>query len=115
MGIGGNGYEQQLRTALATGAARAIHIACGRAHDPWNVARLLRALIERERPQLVLMGKQAVDDDANQTGQFLAASAVGPGVGALVGVLGFAASFAIVAALPLLALPVVPRDDVSAD
>ncbi len=52
---------------------------------------------------------------AQNTGQFLAASAVGPGVGALVGVLGFAASFAIVAALPLLALPVVPRDDVSHD
>jgi MFS family permease len=52
---------------------------------------------------------------AQNTGQFLAASAVGPGVGALVGVLGFAASFAIVAALPLLALPVVPRADVSHD
>jgi electron transfer flavoprotein beta subunit len=73
VGIGGDGYEQQLRTALATGAARAIHIACGPALDPWNVARLLRSLVERERPQLVLMGKQAVDDDANQTGQFLAA------------------------------------------
>lgn len=52
---------------------------------------------------------------AQNTGQFLAASAVGPGVGALVGVLGFAASFAIVAALPLLALPVVPRADRSHD
>jgi len=52
---------------------------------------------------------------AQNTGQFLAASAVGPGVGALVGVLGFAASFAIVAALPLLALPIVPRADVSHD
>ncbi|MEV7932765.1 MFS transporter [Curtobacterium sp. NPDC089185] len=49
------------------------------------------------------------------TGQFLAASAVGPGVGALVGVLGFAASFAIVAALPLLALPIVPHADRSHD
>jgi len=52
---------------------------------------------------------------AQNTGQFLAASAVGPGVGALVGALGFAASFAIVAALPLLALPVVPRADRSHD
>ncbi|WIE77271.1 MFS transporter [Curtobacterium sp. MCSS17_007] len=52
---------------------------------------------------------------AQNTGQFLAASAVGPGVGALVGALGFAASFAIVAALPLLALSVVPRSDVSHD
>jgi electron transfer flavoprotein beta subunit len=73
VGIGGTGYEQQLRTALAMGAARAIHIQCGEALDPWNVARLLRAVVEREQPQLVLMGKQAVDDDANQTGQFLAA------------------------------------------
>jgi len=73
VGIGGSGYEQQLRTALAMGAARAIHVECGHTLDPWNVARLLRAVVEREQPQLVLMGKQAVDDDANQTGQFLAA------------------------------------------
>jgi electron transfer flavoprotein beta subunit len=73
IGIGGAGYEQQLRTALAMGAARAIHVQSDEALDPWNVARLLRAVVERERPQLVLMGKQAVDDDANQTGQFLAA------------------------------------------
>jgi len=73
VGIGASGYEQQLRTALAMGAVRAIHIACDDAFDSWNVARLLRAVVEREKPQLVLMGKQAVDDDANQTGQFLAA------------------------------------------
>jgi electron transfer flavoprotein beta subunit len=73
VGIGGEGYEQQLRTALAMGAARAIHVQCEVAVDPWNVARLLRAIVEKEQPQLVLMGKQAVDDDANQTGQFLAA------------------------------------------
>ncbi len=73
VGIGGDGYEQQLRTALAMGAARAIHVRSTHALDPWNVARLLRAVVERERPDLILMGKQAVDDDANQTGQFLAA------------------------------------------
>jgi electron transfer flavoprotein beta subunit len=73
IGIGEAGYEQQLRTALAMGAARAIHVQCDQAIGPWNVARLLRAVVEREQPQLVLMGKQAVDDDANQTGQFLAA------------------------------------------
>ena len=73
VGIGGADYEQQLRTALAMGAARAIHVECDEPLDPWNVARLLRAVVEREQPQLVLMGKQAVDDDANQTGQFLAA------------------------------------------
>jgi electron transfer flavoprotein beta subunit len=73
IGIGEAGYEQQLRTALAMGAARAIHVQCDQTLDPWNVARLLQAVVEREQPQLVLMGKQAVDDDANQTGQFLAA------------------------------------------
>jgi electron transfer flavoprotein beta subunit len=73
VGVGGIGYEQQLRTALAMGASRAIHVECGDRLDPWNVARLLHAIVDRELPQLVLMGKQAVDDDANQTGQFLAA------------------------------------------
>jgi electron transfer flavoprotein beta subunit len=72
-GIGGDGYEQQLRTALAMGAARAIHVSCDQRLDPWNAAQILKSLVEREQPQLVLMGKQAVDDDANQTGQFLAA------------------------------------------
>ena len=73
VGIGAEGYEQQLRTALAMGAARGLHVQCAEPLDPWNVARLLVAVVERERPELVLMGKQAVDDDANQTGQFLAA------------------------------------------
>ncbi len=73
VGIGSDGYEQQLRAALAMGCTRALHVECSHALDPWNVARLLRAVAERESPNLVLMGKQAVDDDANQTGQFLAA------------------------------------------
>lgn len=73
VGIGGEGYEQQLRTALAMGAERAIHVRCDEPLDPWNVARLIQAVVRREDPQLVIMGKQAVDDDANQTGQFLAA------------------------------------------
>jgi electron transfer flavoprotein beta subunit len=73
VGIGGAGYDSQLRTALAMGADRALLIACDGPIDPWNVARLLAALVGREQPDLVLMGKQAVDDDANQAGQFLAA------------------------------------------
>jgi electron transfer flavoprotein beta subunit len=73
IGIGGAGYEQQLRTALAMGAARAVHVVCDESLDPWNVARLLAAIVAREQPEMVLMGKQAVDDDANQTAQFLAA------------------------------------------
>jgi electron transfer flavoprotein beta subunit len=73
VGIGGPSYQDQLRTALAMGADRAILVACDRPPDPWNVARLLAALVGREKPTLVLMGKQAVDDDSNQAGQFLAA------------------------------------------
>jgi electron transfer flavoprotein beta subunit len=72
IGVGGEGYEAQLRTALAMGATRGLHVRCDAPLDPWNVARLLVAVVKRERPELVLMGKQAVDDDANQTGQFLA-------------------------------------------
>jgi electron transfer flavoprotein beta subunit len=73
VGIGGPEYEQPLRTALAMGAARGIIVQCSKPLDPWNVSRLLKAIVERETPDLILMGKQAVDDDANQTGQFLAA------------------------------------------
>ncbi len=73
VGIGGDVYEDELRSALAMGADRAMIIESGTDLDPWNVARTLAALVERERPDLVLMGKQAVDDDLGQTGQFLAA------------------------------------------
>ena len=65
--------EADLRTALAMGADRALLIEHEGSIDPWNVARLLAAVIQKEQPSLVLMGKQAVDDDANQVGQFLAA------------------------------------------
>lgn len=65
--------EADLRTALAMGADRALLVEHDSQLDPWNVARLLAAVIEREQPTFVLMGKQAVDDDANQVGQFLAA------------------------------------------
>ena len=73
VGVGGEEYEEQLRTALAMGAERALLVGCKRPVDPWNVARVLAKVVERESPDLVIMGKQAVDDDANQTGQFLAA------------------------------------------
>lgn len=73
VGVGPADYDQPLRTALAMGASRAIRVDCDQRLDPWNVARLLKAVVEREQPAIVLMGKQAVDDDANQTGQFLAA------------------------------------------
>jgi len=71
--IGTNQCEEQLRTALAMGADRAVRVDTPVAADPWNVAGILQALVEREQPALVLMGKQAVDDDSNQVGQFLAA------------------------------------------
>ncbi len=71
--IGPEACEPQLRTAMAMGADRAILVLCDEPLDPWNVARILQKIVERESPNLVLMGKQAVDDDANQSGQFLAA------------------------------------------
>ena len=70
--IGPDTCENELRTALAMGADRAIRIDCGEPIDSWNVAKLLVALVRREAPDLILMGKQAIDDDANQAGQMLA-------------------------------------------
>jgi electron transfer flavoprotein beta subunit len=61
-----------VRAALAMGIDRAIRIDDARPLDPYAVARILRALVEKEAPQIVLMGKQAVDDDSNQVGQMLA-------------------------------------------
>jgi electron transfer flavoprotein beta subunit len=65
--------EETLRTALAMGADRAIHVETDAALQPLAVAKLLKAVVDRESPQLVILGKQAIDDDANQTGQMLAA------------------------------------------
>lgn len=63
---------ETLRTALAMGADRAIHVSTDVPVQPLGVAKVLRAVVEREQPQLVIMGKQAIDDDSNQTGQMLA-------------------------------------------
>lgn len=73
VGVGLAEYEAELRTALAMGADRAILVENSNTMDPWTVANTIAAIVARESPDLVLMGKQAVDDDANQTGQFLAA------------------------------------------
>ena len=70
--IGTGEVEDQVRAALAMGVDRAIRIDDGRPLDPYVVSRVLRAVVESESPDLVLMGKQAVDDDCNQTGQMLA-------------------------------------------
>jgi electron transfer flavoprotein beta subunit len=65
--------DEQIRTALAMGADRGIRITHDSALEPLAVAKLLKAVVAKEQPQLVLMGKQAIDDDMNATGQMLAA------------------------------------------
>ena len=67
------GCQETLRTAMAIGADRGILIETDAELQPLAVAKLLKALCEKEQPQMVLCGKQAIDDDANQTGQMLAA------------------------------------------
>src|SRR6266487_1777807 len=65
--------QETLRTALALGADRAILVETDSELQPLAVAKLLRAIAQKENPQLVILGKQAIDDDCNQTGQMLAA------------------------------------------
>lgn len=71
--LGAGECQQQLRTGLAMGADRAILIETDGALEPLTVARALKAVIDREKPGLVLLGKQAIDGDNNQTAQMLAA------------------------------------------
>ncbi|RDE09558.1 electron transfer flavoprotein subunit beta/FixA family protein [Pelagibacterium lacus] len=70
--IGPQQAQETLRAALAIGADRAILVRCEGRIEPLTVAKLLRIIAEREAPDLVLAGKQAIDDDSNQTGQMLA-------------------------------------------
>jgi electron transfer flavoprotein beta subunit len=65
--------QETLRTALAIGADRAILVETAVEAQPLGVAKVLKALVDKEQPKLVILGKQAIDDDANQTGQMLAA------------------------------------------
>ena len=67
--------QETLRTAMAIGADRAILVETDVELQPLAVAKILKALVGREQPQLVILGKQAIDDDCNQTGQMLAAIA----------------------------------------
>jgi electron transfer flavoprotein beta subunit len=67
--------QETLRTAMAIGADRGILVETTEELQPLAVAKLLKALVDKEAPQLVILGKQAIDDDANQTGQMLAALA----------------------------------------
>ena len=69
--------RETLRTAMAIGADRGILVQSDAELQPLAVAKLLKALVEKEAPQLVVLGKQAIDDDSNQTGQMLAALLAG--------------------------------------
>ena len=71
--IGTEASQEQLRTALALGADKAILVQTEVEVEPLGVAKLLKAVVEKENPDLIILGKQAIDDDANQTGQMLAA------------------------------------------
>jgi len=71
--LGVQACQETLRTALAMGADRAILVLTEAELQPLAVAKALKALVEKEQPQLVILGKQAIDDDCNQTGQMLAA------------------------------------------
>src|SRR3569623_56086 len=71
--IGPAQAAETIRTALAMGADRGIHIKADAPVEPLAVAKVLKAVAEREQPGLVILGKQAIDDDSNQTGQMLAA------------------------------------------
>ncbi|WP_143328358.1 electron transfer flavoprotein subunit beta/FixA family protein, partial [Caballeronia telluris] len=65
--------QETLRTAMAIGADRGILVESADELQPLAVAKILKALVDKEQPQLVILGKQAIDDDSNQTGQMLAA------------------------------------------
>ena len=65
--------QETLRTAMAIGADRGILVETGAEIEPLGVAKVLKSLADKEQPQLIILGKQAIDDDSNQTGQMLAA------------------------------------------
>jgi electron transfer flavoprotein beta subunit len=71
--LGPQASQETIRTALAMGADRGIHVLTDAELQPLAVAKLLKAIVAKEQPGLVILGKQAIDDDCNQTGQMLAA------------------------------------------
>lgn len=71
--IGPAQAQETIRTALAMGADRGIHVTAEASVEPLAVAKILKGVVEEESPKLVILGKQAIDDDSNQTGQMLAA------------------------------------------
>lgn len=70
--IGPDQAQETIRTALAMGADRGIHVQASHDTEPLAIAKVIKAITEKENPGLILMGKQAIDDDSNQTGQMLA-------------------------------------------
>ena len=73
LSIGPQQSQETLRTALAMGADRGILVKTDELVEPLNVAKIIKAVSEEENPDLIILGKQAIDDDSNQTGQMLAA------------------------------------------
>ena len=71
--IGEDKAKETIRTALAMGVDRGIHVKGAHDVEPLAVAKILQKIVEKEKPQIVLLGKQAIDDDSNQTGQMLSA------------------------------------------
>lgn len=71
--MGESKCQETIRTALAMGAERGIHVHTDTELQPLSVAKLLKAIVQKEQAELIILGKQAIDDDANQTGQMLAA------------------------------------------
>jgi electron transfer flavoprotein beta subunit len=71
--VGAQQSQEQLRTALALGADRAILVSSDETLEPLSIAKCLKAICDAESPDIILMGKQAIDGDNNQTGQMLAA------------------------------------------
>ena len=71
--IGEDKAQETIRTALAMGADRGIHVKISQEIEPLGVAKILEKIVEKESPKIILMGKQAIDDDSNQTGQMLSA------------------------------------------
>lgn len=73
MTVGKSACQETLRHGLALGGDRAIHVQTEQSLEPLNIAKIFKALVEKENPELVILGKQAIDNDCNQTGQMLAA------------------------------------------
>ena len=71
--VGDKSCQEQIRTALALGADRGIQVEVGGLVEPLVVAKLLKSIVDRESPDLIILGKQSIDGDNNQTGQMLAA------------------------------------------